>query len=382
MSTIDLDALSQPAGSPLTRVEETVNAIREDIISGALIPNTKLAVEHLRQRYGVGSSTIREALSLLLPDGLVTARGQRGFTVSPISIADLQDLSNTRILLETHALRESIIAGDDDWEAGVVAAFHRLAKAQEAARQTGRGRSGRVGDPQPAVPRRHHCRQRFAMGATHAEHPPPPHPAIPADGAHRPQRAPRCARRASRAHGGRTRPRRRHCLRRRRDAHPTHDRRARPSPSRRCRHQVTRPWQTSPTHPRLTFQGAQRLIEAARRHAESIGVAVVIHVCDPAGDPLAMARLDGSPKFSITVAAKKAWTAAAAGAPTGPLGAAFLADPVLLHGVAANVDDLIPVGGGVPVLVDGAVAGAIGVSGATEQQDHEIATAAVAALRT
>ncbi len=117
---------------PLTRVEETVNAIREDIISGALPPGEKLAIEQLRNRYGVGSSTVRESLSLLLPDGLVTARGQRGFTVAPISIDDLRDLSNTRILLETHALRESIAAGDDDWEADIVATFHRLSKAQEA----------------------------------------------------------------------------------------------------------------------------------------------------------------------------------------------------------------------------------------------------------
>jgi DNA-binding GntR family transcriptional regulator len=119
-------------GAPLTRVEGTVRAIRADIVSGTLEPGSKLAVEHLRQRYGVGSSTIREALSLLQPDGLVTARGQRGFAVSEISIADLQDLSDTRVLLETHALRTSIEMGDDDWEAGIVAAFHHLGKAQTA----------------------------------------------------------------------------------------------------------------------------------------------------------------------------------------------------------------------------------------------------------
>lgn len=132
--SIDVDSVNQEDGvaTPLTRVEETVNAIREDIVSGALEPGEKLAIDHLRRRYGVGSSTIRESLSLLLPDGLVNAQGQRGFTVSPISLADLQDLSNTRILLETHALRESIAFGDDDWEADIVAAFHRLTKAQEA----------------------------------------------------------------------------------------------------------------------------------------------------------------------------------------------------------------------------------------------------------
>lgn len=56
-----------------------------------------------------------------------------------------------------------------------------------------------------------------------------------------------------------------------------------------------------------------------------------------------------------------------------------MSDPALLHGVAGNVDHLITVGGGVPIVVDGCVAGAIGISGATEQQDHEIAQAAVSA---
>ncbi len=115
MSIIDFDSASE-SSTPLTRVEETVHAVRADIVSGELEPGSKLAVDRLRTRYGVGSSTIREALSLLLPDGLVTARGQRGFAVSEISIDDLQDLSNTRILLETDALRTSIARGDDDWE--------------------------------------------------------------------------------------------------------------------------------------------------------------------------------------------------------------------------------------------------------------------------
>ena len=129
--------------------------------------------------------------------------------------------------------------------------------------------------------------------------------------------------------------------------------------------------------PRLTLDGAQSVVDAARRHAEELGVCVVIHVCDPAGDTIAIARMDGSPKFSVTIAAKKAWTAAAAGVSTAALAADFLGDPALLHGVAANVEELITVGGGVPAVVDGGVAGAIGVSGATEQQDHEIADAAV-----
>ena len=109
----------------------TFNALRDDIVAGVLEPGSRLAVEHLRERYGVGSSTIREALSLLIADALVTAEGQRGFTVKPMSVDDLRDLGRVRVLLETDALRESIANGDDDWEAGIVAAFHRLTRAQE-----------------------------------------------------------------------------------------------------------------------------------------------------------------------------------------------------------------------------------------------------------
>jgi DNA-binding transcriptional regulator YhcF (GntR family) len=186
MTALDSDIIyrGQNTSMPLTRVEETVDAIRADIISGELEPGSKLAVEHIRKRYGVGSSTIREALSLLLPDGLVTARGQRGFAVSSISIADLQDLSNTRILLETSALRESIAAGRDDWETGIIASFHHLSKAQEA---LGRGddRVGsRMGDPQSPVPRGHHRRVRVALGAPDARHPAPSHRALPPPRAH------------------------------------------------------------------------------------------------------------------------------------------------------------------------------------------------------
>ncbi len=114
-----------------TRLEATLNAIRHDIIDGTLEPGSRLRIERLRERYGVGSSTIREALSLLLSDALVTSEGQKGFTVSPISLEDLEDLSRVRILLEAEALTDSIENGTDEWEAGIVAAYHRLSKVQE-----------------------------------------------------------------------------------------------------------------------------------------------------------------------------------------------------------------------------------------------------------
>lgn len=114
-----------------TRIEATYERIRHDIIAGELAPGERLGVDRLRERYGVGASTVREALSLLSAEALVDAEGQRGFTVSPISVDDLVDLCEARKLIESAAVRESVQQGDDDWEGDLVAAFHRLTRAQE-----------------------------------------------------------------------------------------------------------------------------------------------------------------------------------------------------------------------------------------------------------
>lgn len=124
-------AFSAETETPRTLVENAYLALRQDIIEGRHPPGTRLRVEHLKDSYGVGAGTLREALSLLVSDALVISEGQRGFWVAPISHADIEDLTNTRILLETEALRLSMRKGGDDWEAGLVAAFHRLTKAEE-----------------------------------------------------------------------------------------------------------------------------------------------------------------------------------------------------------------------------------------------------------
>lgn len=118
------------ADAPRTLVERAYLGLRHDIVGGQLAPGERLRVEHLKDRYQVSAGTLREALSLLLSDALVTAEGQRGFRVAPISLADLEDVTNTRVLIETEALRRSIRDGDAQWEAGLVAAFHLLTQAE------------------------------------------------------------------------------------------------------------------------------------------------------------------------------------------------------------------------------------------------------------
>ena len=127
----DVSDLEDARQSAKTLVEFAYHQIREQILSGVFPPNSKLKIEVLRKDFDVGGSTIREALSLLIADALVTAEGQRGFRVAPVSLEDLKDISNMRKVLECQALRESIETGSEEWEAGIVAAYHRLNLVEE-----------------------------------------------------------------------------------------------------------------------------------------------------------------------------------------------------------------------------------------------------------
>ncbi|EPZ15754.1 transcriptional regulator [Thauera terpenica 58Eu] len=132
MSEIILrQTLPSEAQEPKTLVEGAYQRLRRDIIEGTHAPGDKLRVEHLKEHYDVGAGTLREALLMLVTDALVVAQGQRGFRVAPISLADFEDITRTRVLLETEALRQSIAAGGEEWEAAIVAAFHRLSRAEQ-----------------------------------------------------------------------------------------------------------------------------------------------------------------------------------------------------------------------------------------------------------
>ena len=109
-----------------TLIEYAYRRLKTNIIRGHLAPGEKLRIERLRKEYGVASSTLREALSLLVADSLVTAEGQQGFRVVPMSIEDFREICGLRKTMETMAIREAIANGDEDWEAGIVAAFHKL----------------------------------------------------------------------------------------------------------------------------------------------------------------------------------------------------------------------------------------------------------------
>lgn len=113
-----------------TAGELAFRLIRQDIIAGTLAPGQKLKLDQLKDRYAVSVSTLRETLSRLASENLVTAEGQRGFEVAPVSVKELENLGDLRLLLESHAVGLSFAAGDLDWEARVVAAHHKLAAVE------------------------------------------------------------------------------------------------------------------------------------------------------------------------------------------------------------------------------------------------------------
>jgi uncharacterized protein GlcG (DUF336 family) len=130
----------------------------------------------------------------------------------------------------------------------------------------------------------------------------------------------------------------------------------------------------------VTLDAALRVVEAARAKADEIGVPMDIAVVDAGNNLTAFARMDGAWLGSIDIAQNKAYTARAFDMPTKAL--APLAQPNQpLYGIEASNDgNLIVFAGGIPLTNGDTVLGAIGVSGGSVEQDHEVAEAGVAAF--
>src|SRR6201998_1543208 len=107
--------------------------LRADLLTCRIPPGKNLKIQELCDRPSVSLGAIREALSRLTSEGLVVAEPQRGFRAAPISPEDLQDLTKVRIEIDSLCLRRAIELGDVDWEAHLVAAFHRLSRTPERA---------------------------------------------------------------------------------------------------------------------------------------------------------------------------------------------------------------------------------------------------------
>ena len=136
---------------------------------------------------------------------------------------------------------------------------------------------------------------------------------------------------------------------------------------------------------RLNLEGAQAILLASREKAEAMALKVNISVVDDGGHPIAFARMDGARSASSYTSMTKAAAAATLRQPTGPVPAgAAEPDPLLNLSLqltaSASGGKVTTLYGGVPVVVDGQIIGAVGVGGGTGEQDAEIARAGIAAL--
>ena len=126
----------------------------------------------------------------------------------------------------------------------------------------------------------------------------------------------------------------------------------------------------------LSLSAAQRVADAAVAAARASGVAVCVAVSDPSGEPIVTVRMDGAPRLSADVARNKAYTVASFnGMPTHAWWPAIADDPALVHGLT-HTPRLVIFAGGAPIRIDGALVGAVGVSGGSAEQDRAIAEAA------
>ncbi len=127
MSSIGLSFSENLADDrPRSLTSAVQERLRADILATRLLPGQKLHIAGLAKQFSVSLAAVREALSRLVADGLVQASDQRGFRVSPVSLADLADVTQTRIDIEGLALRRSIERGDREWLTSVEAAFDGL----------------------------------------------------------------------------------------------------------------------------------------------------------------------------------------------------------------------------------------------------------------
>lgn len=124
---------------------------------------------------------------------------------------------------------------------------------------------------------------------------------------------------------------------------------------------------------------AARMIAAGADAARQRGLSLSLVVVDAAGQLVQASRMDGATLLSLEIARRKAFTAAMARADTDSV-RAFVNSDEGSRITMPSLPDFSMISGGLPIVVDGHYAGALGASGATAELDLEIAHAALAGI--
>ncbi len=130
----------------------------------------------------------------------------------------------------------------------------------------------------------------------------------------------------------------------------------------------------------VTLEDARRVIAAAEKKAEEIGQPMNIAVADVGGNLVAHVRMDGAWFGSVDISIKKAWTSRAFDISTKDLADNSQSGDQFFGIHASNSGKVMIFAGGIPLKQGGKVVGAIGVSGGSGDQDHEVAEAGVEAF--
>lgn len=105
-----------------------LESVRAAILAGDWAPGEKLSPGVLAEQCGTSNTVIREALTRLVGDGLVTSERNRGFFVRELRLRELQDLTELRCTTEALAARLAVERGDLRWESELIAAHHQLSR--------------------------------------------------------------------------------------------------------------------------------------------------------------------------------------------------------------------------------------------------------------
>jgi len=125
-----LDALR--SGTTKSVNAALLERLRGDLVTGEIPAGAKLKIPDICERYGVSPGAAREALSRLVPEGLVDFIDQRGFRSPPVTVAGLKDITRVRLLIEREALIDAMRHGDEAWESEILAAQHRLLRCDRS----------------------------------------------------------------------------------------------------------------------------------------------------------------------------------------------------------------------------------------------------------
>jgi GntR family transcriptional regulator, carbon starvation induced regulator len=112
--------------APLSRTEWAVGRLQEAILSGELAPGERVSSSELARRWSVSATPLREALQRLAAEGLVEYVSQRGARVSEVSLRDVREVYELRLMLEPMALERSLRRVDDGWRREVEKAYAAL----------------------------------------------------------------------------------------------------------------------------------------------------------------------------------------------------------------------------------------------------------------